>query len=200
MQMQPEDQEFNGYLEDTIVIDWQSPAVMAKSRELVADCRSEEERVRALYEWVRDEIPHSYDIDTDVVTCRASSVLKEGTGLCFAKSHLLAALLRASGIPAGFGYQRLRQDPPAEGHVLHGFVCAYLSERRRWVVLDARGNNRQVHAEFEIDEPSFAYRPDAEQGEKTIEVIFTRPNQTVVDMLERSRSLKKVRNHLPGEL
>jgi hypothetical protein len=67
-------------------------------------------------------------------------------------------------------------------------------------VLDARGNNRQVHAEFEIDEPSFAYRPDAEQGEKTIEVIFTRPNQTVVDMLERSRSLKKVRNHLPGEL
>jgi transglutaminase-like putative cysteine protease len=200
MPMQPEDDKFNGYLEDTIVIDWQSPDVSEKARQLIADCGSEEERVRTLYEWVRDEISHSFEIDTDVVTCRASSVLKHGTGLCFAKSHLLAALLRASGIPAGFGYQRLRGDPPAGGIVLHGFVCAYLSERRRWVVLDARGNNREVHTEFDIDEPSFAYRPDPEQGEETIEIIFTRPNRTVVAMLERNQSLAKVRGHLPGEL
>jgi len=41
----------------------------------------------------------------DVVTCSASEVLREGTGICFAKSHLLAALLRAVGIPAGLCYQ-----------------------------------------------------------------------------------------------
>jgi len=36
------------------------------------------------------------------VTCKASDVLIYGTGYCYAKSHLLAALLRANAIPAGF--------------------------------------------------------------------------------------------------
>jgi transglutaminase-like putative cysteine protease len=200
MQMRPDNPDFSTYLEDTIVIDWQAPGIMEKARELTADCESEEERVRALFEWVRDEIPHSNDIDTDVVTCRASSVLKQGTGLCFAKSHLLAALLRARGIPAGFGYQRLKRDPPEQGHVLHGFVCAYLAKRDRWVVLDARGNSQKVHAEFDVEQPSFAYPPDPEQGERTIEAIFPRPNPVVVDILERSRSLEKALRHLPDEL
>jgi hypothetical protein len=200
MAMQPEAETMNGYLEDTIIIDWQSPPVWEKARGLVADCRSEEECARALFEWVRDEIHHSDDIETDVVTCTASSVLKEGTGLCFAKSHLLAAFLRATGIPAGFGYQRLRRDPPYEGHALHGFVCAYLAQHDRWVVLDPRGNNERVHTEFDIHEPSFAYQPDPEEGEKTIEIIFTRPNRSLVDLLEGNESLEKLRLHIPGEL
>jgi transglutaminase-like putative cysteine protease len=174
--------------------------VWEKARQLVADCRSQQECARALFEWVRDEISHSDDVDTDVVTCRASSVLKEGTGLCFAKSHLLAAFLRAIGIPAGFGYQRLRRDPPGSGYTLHGFVCAYLAECDRWVVLDPRGNNERVHAEFDIDEPSFAYQPDPDEGEETIEIIFTRPRRTLVDLLERNHSLEKVRGHIPGSL
>jgi transglutaminase-like putative cysteine protease len=200
MAMQPEEETFNGYLEDTIIIDWQSPPVLEKARELATDCRSEEECARTLFEWVRDEIPHSDDIDTDAVTCRASSVLEEGTGLCFAKSHLLAALLRARGIPAGFGYQRLRRDPPYGGYALHGFVCAYLSQLDRWVVLDPRGNDERAHAEFDIDEPSFAYQPDPEQGEETIEIIFTRPRRSLVDLLEGNESLEKLRPHIPGEL
>ncbi len=200
MWMQPEEETMNGYLEDTIIIDWQTPSVLEKARELVSDCRSEEECARTLFEWVRDEIRHSDDVATDIVTCRASSVLKEGTGLCFAKSHLLAALLRASGIPAGFGYQRLRREGPGKGYTLHGFVCAYLTQRDRWVVLDPRGNNERVHAEFDIDEPSFAYQPDPEAGEETIEIIFTRPRRNLVDLLERSRSLEKLRPHIPGEL
>ena len=200
MAMQPEEATINGYLEDTIIIDWQSPPVCEKARELIANCRSEEECARTLFEWVRDQIPHSDDIDTDVVTCTASSVLREGTGLCFAKSHLLAALLRASGIPAGFGYQRLRRDPPYNGYTLHGFVCAYLAQHDRWVVLDARGNNERVHTEFDIDQPSFAYQPDPEEGEETIEIIFTRPRRNLVELLERNQNLEKLRLHIPGEL
>jgi transglutaminase-like putative cysteine protease len=200
MAMQPEDETMNGYLEDTIIIDWQTPPVWEKARELVAACSSEEECARTLFEWVRDEIPHSDDIETDTVTCRASSVLKEGTGLCFAKSHLLAAFLRASGIPAGFGYQRLRRDPPGSGYSLHGFVCAYLAQHDRWIVLDARGNNERVHAEFDIDEPSFAYQPDTAEGEETIEIVFTRPRRHLVDLLEGNKSLEKLRPYIPGEL
>jgi len=198
--MRPEEESMNGYLEDTIIIDWQTPSVWQKARELVSGCRSEEECARTLFEWVRDEVPHSDDIDTDAVTCRASSVLEKGTGLCFAKSHLLAALLRATGIPAGFGYQRLRRDVSRGGFSLHGFVCAYLVQHDRWVVLDPRGDNERVHTEFDIDEPSFAYEPDPEEGEETIEIIFSRPRRHLVDLLEGNESLAKLRPHIPGEL
>ncbi|WP_307688168.1 recombinase family protein [Nocardia rhamnosiphila] len=49
-------------------------------------------------------------------------VLRERVGLCYAKSHLRAALLRVAGIPTGLCYQRLAY---ADGHVLHGLVVVY---------------------------------------------------------------------------
>lgn len=55
---------------------------------------------KACFEWVRDEIHHSYDYQMSPVTCRASDVLQHKTGYCYyAKSHLLVALLRANEIP-----------------------------------------------------------------------------------------------------
>lgn len=58
-------------------------------------------------DFVRDQIRHSADYRPNPVTCKASEVLRHGTGYCYAKSHLLAALLRANGVPAGLCYQRL---------------------------------------------------------------------------------------------
>ena len=62
------------------------------------------------YEYVRDNNSLSADINEDVLTCTASEVLEVGHGICFAKSHLLAALLRAKSIPTGFCYQKLILD------------------------------------------------------------------------------------------
>ena len=64
------------------------------------------------FDWVRDHIGHSMDFHREDVTCKASDVLRIGTGLCTAKSHLLVALWRANQIPAGFCYQRLTLDGP----------------------------------------------------------------------------------------
>ncbi len=199
-EMQMERAEIDRYLEDTIVVDWQTPAVFEQARALSRGCGSEETRVRALFEWVRDAISHSFDVGADVVTCNASQVLRERTGLCYAKSHLLAALLRARGIPAGFCYQRLKSDPPASGHVLHGFVAAWIDAFERWVLLDARGNNDRIQTEFRIDPPSLAHVPDPDEGEETLGLIYARPASKVVDLLSRADSLARVRSHLPSTL
>ena len=50
--------------------------------------------IKRSYLFVRDEIPHSWDIKTDVVSRTASEVLKNKTGICWTKTCLLAALLR----------------------------------------------------------------------------------------------------------
>ena len=81
------------------------------------------------YEYVRDMISHSADISADTVTCSASEVLKAGHGICFAKSHLLAAILRSKSVPAGFCYQKLiLDDETAPVLIYHGLNGVYLRE------------------------------------------------------------------------
>lgn len=198
--LRPEEASLAGYLEDTSLIDWQSPPVYECAREIVRDRAGNVDRARVLFEWVRDEIPHSFDIETDVLTCNAGRVLRERTGLCYAKSHLLAALLRANGIPAGFGYQRLRRDPPEKGFVLHGWNGVYLASLERWIALDPRGDNEAIATTFDLDTPSLAFAPDPELGEETCPIIFSRPHREVVEVLSRSGSLERARRHLPGDL
>lgn len=98
------------------------------------------------------------------VTCRASDVLKYRTGYCFAKSHLLAALLRANQIPAGFCYQRLTMDdPPAQEQndrnlrcTLHGLNAVFLPGIG-WYRVDSRGNREGVDARFTSPQEQLAF-------------------------------------------
>ncbi len=129
------------YLEDTAVVDWQTPAVYAKARALSAQGASAEERIRAAFEFVRDAIGDALAEGhaSEAVAFTASEVLREGAGLSYARCHLLAALLRAQGIPAGFGYQRLADPGCRNGFALHGFAAALLAEEERWLPLDPAG-------------------------------------------------------------
>ena len=95
------------YLQSTPIVDWQTPAVLECALNLGRTSVDTLDTARACFEFVRDGISHSGDDRAAVTTCRASEVLAHGTGWCFAKSHLLAALLRANGIPTGLCYQRL---------------------------------------------------------------------------------------------
>lgn len=95
------------YLEASEFIDWQHPLVLAKAMQLSSGRINDESVAKQCFDFVRDEIKHSWDFKLNPVTCRASDVLMHGAGYCYAKSHLLAALLRANKIPAGLCYQRL---------------------------------------------------------------------------------------------
>jgi transglutaminase-like putative cysteine protease len=129
----------NHYLENSHYIDWQHPAVLAKALELSGNEMDKVNIVRSCFEFVRDEIPHSWDFRQGPVTCAASTVLAHGTGYCYAKSHLLAALLRANGIPAGLCYQRLSLENNGEPYCLHGLNAAWLPELRGAIDLRING-------------------------------------------------------------
>jgi transglutaminase-like putative cysteine protease len=90
----------NAFLQATEIIDWEHPAVLACARSLASPHNTANQIAQACFEYVRDEIHHSFDAQMNPITCRASDVLHHKTGYCFAKSHLLAALLRANQIPA----------------------------------------------------------------------------------------------------
>jgi transglutaminase-like putative cysteine protease len=162
----------------------------------------ETERVQRAYEYVRDHIHHSGDIYSAQVTCSASEVLQYGEGLCYAKAHLLAALLRAQGIPTGFCYQRLTLgDSPEMGHALHGLNAVYLAEAGKWVRLDARGNKPGVQAEFSTEKERLAYHVQSDLGEVDYPTIYARPHPKVVQALrEHSNCLDLCEHFLPDSL
>ncbi len=159
------------------------------------------DKARLLYEWVRDTIPHSNDAGLDTVTCSASEVLHRGTGVCFSKSHLLAALLRAISIPTGFCYQVLRLDPPVNDElVLHGFNGIYLSSNDTWIRVDARGNTKGVNAQFGIDKEQLAFDMDSQAGEFIYDTIFVSPVSNVVTRLKKHKSKRELWLDLPKEI
>lgn len=188
------------FLLPTRVIDSDTPAIRGKALELAADLEGDIDQARALFEWVRDAIPHSWDIQSRTVTCKASEVLDEGTGICFAKSHLLAALLRAAGIPAGLCYQQLRRDPDYGDFTLHGLNAVYLDSREKWVRVDPRGNIPGVNAQFSLDEESLAWPSNAEAGEFIHETVFVDADPAVVEFLESSDDLLEHWADLPSKL
>lgn len=183
------------YLASTEYIDWKEPTVRAKAEALSQGIQAQEHIAKACFEYVRDEIKHSNDYQLNPVTCKASDVFKYKTGYCYAKSHLLAALLRANGIPAGLCYQRLTIDNDQPPFCLHGLNAVYLPEFG-WYRVDARGNKEDVDAQFTPPTERLAY-PIITEGEADFPKIYDEPLKEVVSVLTQTTSYDEVANNPP---
>lgn len=179
------DDDLAPYLAATHLIDHDHPLVAAKAEALAASQATETAYARAAFRFVRDAIRHSVDYQQNPVTRRASEVLAHGTGYCYAKAHLLAALLRARGIPAGLCYQRLTLDAerfPGR-YCLHGLVAVHLTEHG-WYRIDPRGNKPGVQALFTPPVERLAFAVSA-PGEVDLPGIQAEPLSVVVEALYR---------------
>jgi transglutaminase-like putative cysteine protease len=188
-------ESFEPFLRSTPVVDWSHPAVLAKARELASSAQDRLTIARACFEWVRDEIQHSNDFHRNPVTCSASETLLEGTGYCYAKSHLLAALLRANAIPAGFCYQRLSVDDIGAPFSLHGLNAVHLPQFG-WYRIDARGNKPGVDAQFRPPVEQLAFRLNLFE-ERAFPEILPDPLRIVVDALHSHSTWDAMLANLP---
>lgn len=185
----------NDYLQASDVIDWCHPDIVGLAAQIAAGHQTRVAIAKASFEWVRDEIAHSVDYQMNPVTWRASDVLRHKTGYCFAKSHLLAALLRANQIPAGFCYQRLSIDDQGAPYSLHGFNAVHLPEIG-WYRVDPRGNKEGIDAQFTPPQEQLAYTPQL-PGERDFPEILPDPLQCVVKALKTHATWDDMRRHLP---
>lgn len=184
------------YLRATEIIDWDHPAVLQLAHKLGSG--SKMEVAQRCFEWVRDEVRHSMDYKLNPVTCAASEVLEARTGYCYAKSHLLAALLRANGIPAGFCYQRLSVNDDGAPFCLHGLNSIYLPEFG-WYRVDARGNKATINTQFIPPVEYLAFHP-ALEGEKDFPEVWADPMPEVVQALRSYSTYDSLAEHLPDRL
>lgn len=183
------------YLISSRYIDFEETGVSLVATSLAAEACSELDLVKRCFEFVRDEIRHSSDYKLNPVTCKASDTLRYKTGYCYAKSHLLAALLRANGVPAGLCYQRLSVGESGPPYCLHGLNAVYLREFG-WYRVDARGNKPGVEAKFSPPKEALAF-PVRVPHERDLPEICAEPLPLVVEVLECYESYDKVLANLP---
>ena len=181
------------YLMETPSIDYMDPFIQNKVRELMSQSEDNLDYMKRCYMFVRDEIPHSWDIETNIVSKTASDVLKNKTGICWTKSCLLAALLRADGIPSGISYQLLtRADDDSEGYMIHALNTVYLKDFNKWIRLDARGNKENINAYFSLDEEHLAYTVRSELGEIDYHDNHADLDDRLVNILMESESIQEI--------
>ncbi|GGS53477.1 transglutaminase domain-containing protein [Streptomyces violaceus] len=190
MQLIQEDPDFSAYLAADEVIDHHHPLVRGTAAKLAEGVANSYEYARAAFAFVRDTIPHSQDSGDPRVTWRASDVLEQRTGICYAKAHALAALLRAEDIPTALCYQELE--------VVHGLVAVRFDGA--WHRQDPRGNKPGVDARFSLDGERLAFTPDPASGERDCPVLYAAPHPVVLDTLASARDRPHLWQTLPTAL
>lgn len=187
--------ELQDFLVSTRIIDHCHTVIRKKARDLAASLTDDAAIAERCFLFVRDRIQHSGDFCLNPVTLCASEVLEHRTGFCYAKSHLLAALLRANDIPAGLCYQRLAYREYGRLFCIHGLNAVYLREYG-WYRIDPRGNKTGIESRFSPPGEYLAYMP-REAGEADLPGIFAEPVPEVIDLLTRCRDYEDVLRNLP---
>ncbi|MDD5935193.1 MAG: transglutaminase-like domain-containing protein [Clostridiales bacterium] len=201
MDIKPYIKNINSYLVCDGVIDFRNENITQLADTLYQKAENELDFIKTAYEFVRDHISHSADINEDELTHIASDVLKKGHGICFSKSHLLAAVLRSKSIPTGFCYQKLiLDDETAPILIYHGLNGVYLREYNKWIRLDPRGNKKGVNAQFSIETEHLAFPVRPEMGETENFIVYPDPDIYVLNTLRENRTRTELWNNLPTKL
>jgi len=181
------------FLQEHKYINFSSPNIQAKATELFGGLCDDTQKSKTAYKFVRDEIPHTFDIHTAKITAKASDVLTHKTGICHAKANLLAALLRSQDIPTGLCFQRMKMSNGA--YAVHCYNAIYLNGH--WIKVDARGNKPGINAQFSLGEPILAYPCHPEYDEYFFPGIYAAPHEATMQMLKRAKSQQDVLDNIP---
>ena len=141
--IEEENEMNNEYLSQTHMLDYDNYKIQELIKERGWRDLPEFERIRSIYNFIRDEIRFGYNVDDSIP---ASKVLKDGYGQCNTKGTLFMALLRAVGVPCrvhGFTIRKELQEGAMTGfvykqapkNIFHSWVEVYLEGK--WYELEA---------------------------------------------------------------
>ncbi|EGW41783.1 transglutaminase family protein [Desulfosporosinus sp. OT] len=188
--------DFAVFLQEHEYIDFSSTLIIEKAKQLFNQINTDVEKAKIAFEYVRDEIPHSFDIGAKIITAKASNVLKYQTGICHAKANLLAALLRTQGIPAGMCFQHITlADDDSLGYCVHCFNAIYVDNH--WIKVDARGNTNGKNAQFSLDKPILAFPNRQNYNEFFWPGIYANPHKDTMKMLDNATCIQDILDNIP---
>lgn len=188
--------ELDIFLKENEYIDYSSDIIKDEANRLFTNINTDIQKAIIAFEYVRDNIPHTFDIQATIITAKASDVLKYKTGICHAKANLLAAFLRSQKIPAGFCFQHATlADDDSLGYCVHCYNAIYLDNK--WIKVDARGNKKGVNAQFSLEKPILAFPIRKEYDEYYWKGIYANPHSATMKMLQKATSIQDIIDNIP---
>lgn len=204
------------YLQPTAIFDSDNTILIEKVSELVYGLDEPIAQAKALFYFVRDEIPYNLYVKKHMPEhFRASNTLKRGKGYCVQKAVLLITMARAVGIPARLGFAKIRNHllPQKVLDVLkinifpwHGYADLFLT--RKWVkatpAFDLRMCEDNGFLSVEFDGCNNALLPAQDkQGRLHIEYLLDRGPFDTVPLADIRKALieRNLLNpkEIPGE-
>lgn len=187
------------FLEEDDYVDLSDIMVSRETSQAVLHCKTNEEKVVALFHFVRDEVTHVYDIDAVDIPAKASEVVKSRVGSDDSKAVLFAAMVRSCNIPAGFCYQYLCVgEDDSLGHYMHCYNAVFLDGK--WIFLDVSGNKAGLKSGFCKIKPELSFNPRECYGEYNVKGIFAKPNPRSMYVLENADDISDLIAGLPDKL
>lgn len=129
------------HLAATAFIDADHPVVRAFAQSAVDGAKDSRERIRGLFDAVRDGIRYDpYTVSGNPNDHVASNVIERGAAYCVPKAVVLAAVARSLGIPARLGFsdvrnhlqsQRLAALMGTDIFVFHGYTEVHVGQAWR---------------------------------------------------------------------
>lgn len=178
------------------------PAIQGFASRLCAGLTTAQEKAKALYYGVRDEVRYNpYQDYSDAEIYTAHTCLERGEGYCVSKAALLAAAARAVGIPAQIGFADVRNhltSPKLEALIktdvfaYHGYTDLWLNGR--WVKVTPTFNLELCEKfgvkplEFDGENEAILHSFDS-QGRAHMEYLKFRgsfedvPRETIMDFM-----------------
>ena len=105
------------YLQETPLLNYSDVSIQNLINQKGWASHSEFEKIREIYEYIRDDILFGYNVDDEIA---ASQILKDGYGQCNTKGILFMAILRAVNVPCrihGFTINKELQKGAMTGFV-----------------------------------------------------------------------------------
>ncbi len=99
-----------------------APGIRETVKKLIEGAADDEEKIRRIYYFVRDEIRFDWVYPQDIPP---GEVLKNGKGVCMQKANLLVAMAREAGLKARFHFMYVRKN------ALEDFLPVFAY--KRWV-------------------------------------------------------------------
>lgn len=175
------------YLAPSYFINSDHPTILFFVDKITCGLTTEKEKAIALYEAVRDGVYYDpYDITLKPEAFQAHKVIEKQSGFCIDKAVLLAAVLRAAGIPARLGFadvknhlttKRLIEKMGTDTFVYHGYTDVYLDGK--WLKATPTFN-KELCEKFGVEPLPFDGENDAilhpfnGDGEKYMEYVKDR--------------------------
>ncbi|MCD6115755.1 transglutaminase domain-containing protein [bacterium] len=129
------------FLKTTDAIDSNSDVIRAYTKSIIDSAESEEQRIRQLFYFIRDEIRYVFRLTDKPEDMKASVIFQKGQGFCTQKAILFCAIARSINIPAGIAFFEIidhfmNNSILKDNRILyHGIASLYLNSQ--WILFDA---------------------------------------------------------------